>query len=171
MGPSMTLNGITKNVYSDEWYTSQETVDIAIKLLDPKPQSLILCPYDSANSLFVKTLEAQEHAVAYGFDNFIDGDFRHCDYIITNPPFSIKDKVIQRVYEYSVKSVLIMPIDALGGVKRHEMYAHHGYPSVYVPSRRISYFDESGQLRKGSSFHSVIMTFNSDEPSSLIWGN
>jgi hypothetical protein len=60
----MTLNGITKNVYSDEWYTSQETVDIAIALLDPKPQSLILCPYDSANSLFVKTLEAQEHAVA-----------------------------------------------------------------------------------------------------------
>jgi hypothetical protein len=74
------------------------------------------------------------------------------------------------VFEYGVKSVLIMPIDALGGVARHEMYQYHGYPSVYVPSRRISYFDEAGQLRKGSSFHSVIMTFNQDEPSSLIWG-
>ena len=133
----MTLNGITKNVYSDEWYTGQETVDIAIKLLNPEPNSLILCPFDSDKSLFVKTL-------------------------------SIKDKVIKKVFEYGLKTVLIMPIDALGGVKRHEMYKEYGYPSVYVPSRRIAYYDEAGQLRKGSSFHSVIMTFNQGQ-NELTW--
>ena len=164
----MTLNGITKNLYSDEWYTSQETVDIAIKLLNPDPNSLILCPFDSAHSLFVKTLEAAEHTVIYGINDFIDGQFRLCDYIITNPPFSIKDKVINKVYEYGVKSVLIMPIDALGGVKRHEMYREYGYPSVYIPSRRIVYYDEAGELRKGSSFHSVIMSFNQGD-TGLIW--
>jgi hypothetical protein len=164
----MTLNGITKNVYSDEWYTSQETVDIAIKLLNPEPDSLILCPFDSENSLFVKTLKAMEHTVIYDIDDFIDGDFRLCDYIITNPPFSIKDKVIKKVYEYGLKAVLIMPIDALGGVKRHEMYKEHGYPSVYVPSRRITYYDETGALRKGSSFHSIIMSFNQGD-AELIW--
>jgi hypothetical protein len=168
MGSSMTLNGITKNFYSDEWYTSQETVDIAIKLLDPEPNSLILCPFDSENSRFVKTLEAMEHTVIYGIDDFIEGQFRLADYIITNPPFSIKDKIIKRVYEYGLKAVLVLPIDALGGVKRHELYKEYGYPSVYVPSRRIAYYDESGALRKGSSFHSVIMTFNQGE-SELIW--
>jgi hypothetical protein len=162
-------NNITGNVYSDEWYTTQDIVDLAIGLLDPKPQSLILCPYDSANSLFVKTLEAQEHAVAYGFDNFIEGDFRHCDYIITNPPFSIKDKVIRKVYEYGVKSVLVMPLDALGGVKRHEMYSYYGFPSVYVPSRRISYIGGENTVIKGPSFHSVIMTFNQGPQSDLVW--
>ena len=164
----MTLNGITKNVYSDEWHTSQETVDIAIKLLDPEPNSLILCPFDSEHSRFVKTLEAMEHTVIYGINDFIDGQFRLADYIITNPPFSIKDKIIKRVYEYGLKAVLVLPIDALGGVKRHELYKEYGYPSVYVPSRRIAYNDESGALRKGSSFHSVIMTFNQGE-SELIW--
>ena len=164
----MTLNGITKNLYSDEWYTSQETVDIAIKLLNPEPDSLILCPYDSENSWFVKTLEAMEHTVIYGIDDFIEGDFRLCDYIITNPPFSIKDKVIKKVYEYGLKAVLIMPIDALGGVKRHEMYKEYGFPSVYVPSRRITYYDETGALRKGSSFHSIIMSFNQGD-ARLIW--
>jgi hypothetical protein len=168
MGSSMTLNGITKNVYSDEWYTSQETVDIAIKLLDPEPNSLILCPFDSENSRFVKTLEAMEHTVIYGIDDFIEGQFRLADYIITNPPFSIKNKIIKRVYEYGLKAVLVLPIDALGGVKRHELYKEYGYPSVYVPSRRIAYYDESEALRKGSSFHSVIMTFNQGE-SELIW--
>lgn len=164
----MTLNGITKNVYSDEWYTSQETVDIAIKLLNPDPGSLILCPYDSQKSLFVQTLQALEHTVIYNIDDFIEGQFRLCDYIITNPPFSIKDKVIKKVYEYGVKSVLIMPIDALGGIYRHKLYKEYGYPSVYVPSRRIAYYDEAGKLRKGTSFHSVIMSFNQGD-NELIW--
>jgi hypothetical protein len=168
-GGPMTLNGITKNVYSDEWYTSQETVDIAIELLDPEPNSLILCPFDSENSLFVKTLQAMEHTVIYGIQDFIDGQFHIADYIITNPPFSIKDQIIRKVYEYGLKSVLVLPIDALGGVNRHNLYREYGYPSVYVPSRRIAYYDEAGELRKGSSFHSVIMTFNQGD-TEIMWG-
>ena len=164
----MHKNNITGNIYSDEWYTSQETVDIAIKLLNPEPNSLILCPFDSDKSLFVKTLESMEHTVIYGIDDFIEGQFRLCDYIITNPPFSIKDKVIKKVFEYGLKTVLVMPLDALGGVKRHEMYKEYGYPSVYVPSRRISYIGGEGNVIKGPSFHSVIMTFNQGS-SELIW--
>ena len=165
----MTLNGITKNVYSDEWYTSQETVDLAIGLLDPKPQSVILCPFDSDQSLFVRTLKEHGHTVLYGMNNFLEANY-YCDYIITNPPFSIKDKVIERVYAYGVKSVLILPIDAMGGVKRHSMYQQHGCPTIYIPARRISYYDQSGSIKKGSSFHSIIMTFNDKQESSIKWG-
>jgi hypothetical protein len=164
----MRKNNITGNIYSDEWYTTQDVVDIAIKLLDPEPNSLILCPFDSENSLFVKTLEAMEHTVIYGIDDFIEGQFRLCDYIITNPPFSIKDKVIQKVYEYGLKSVLVMPLDALGGVKRHNMYKEYGYPSVYIPSRRISYIGAEENVIKGPSFHSIILSFNQGDPE-LIW--
>jgi hypothetical protein len=110
----MTLNGITKNVYSDEWYTTQKTVNLAITLLDPKPYSRILCPFDSDKSLFVQTLQNQGHEVLHGMKDFLEVDYK-CDYIVTNPPFSIKDKVIQRVFDYGVKTVLIMPIDAMGG--------------------------------------------------------
>jgi len=112
----MTLNNITKNVYSDEWYTSQKTVDLAITLLNPKPNSVILCPFDSDKSLFVQTLLNQGHEVLHGMKDFLEAEYP-CDYIVTNPPFSIKDKVIQRVFDYNVKSVLIMPIDAMGGGK------------------------------------------------------
>jgi hypothetical protein len=164
----MRKNNITGNIYSDEWYTTQDVVDIAIKLLDPEPNSLILCPFDSEDSLFVKTLEAMEHTVIYGIDDFIEGQFRLCDYIITNPPFSIKDKVIQKVYEYGLKSVLVMPLDALGGVKRHNMYKEYGYPSVYIPSRRISYIGAEENVIKGPSFHSIILSFNQGDPE-LIW--
>ncbi len=165
----MTLNGITKNVYSDEWHTSQETVTLAIALLDPKPQSVILCPFDSDSSLFVKTLKLYGYKVLNGMTDFLEMDYE-CDYIITNPPFSIKDKVIQRVYDYGVKSLLILPIDALGGVKRHQMYKANGHPVIYMPSRRIAYYDELGQIRKGSSFHSIMMIFNHGEESKIEWG-
>jgi hypothetical protein len=167
----MHKNNITGNIYSDEWYTTQDVVDIAIKLLDPEPNSLVLCPFDSEHSLFVKTLEAMEHTVIYGIDDFIEGQFRLCDYIITNPPFSMKDKVIQKVYEYGVKSVLVMPLDALGGVKRHSMYKEYGYPSVYIPSRRISYIGAEENVIKGPSFHSIIMSFNQGDPQLLWEGN
>ena len=161
----MTLNGITRNVYSDEWYTSQETVDLAIKLLNPKLESTILCPFDSDASLFVKSLKDLGYRVLHGMNDFLE-----YDYIITNPPFSIKDKVIERVFRYGVKSVIIMPIDALGGVKRHQMYQLNEYPNVYIPARRISYYDESGHIKKGSSFHSIIMTFNHGQESEITWG-
>ena len=166
----MTLNGITKNVYSDEWYSSGETVNLAIELLNPNPKSVILCPFDSEKSLFVQTLRQLGHSVLNGMTDFLETEYS-CDYIITNPPFSIKDKVIQRVFDYGVKSVLIMPIDAMGGVKRHQMYEANEYPKIYVPARRIQYFDQSGEIRKGSSFHSIIMTFNHSEKSEIQWGS
>jgi hypothetical protein len=170
MGQRLTLNGIFKNVYSDEWYTSQETVNLAIGLLDPKPQSVILCPFDSDKSLFVQTLKEHGHTVLHGMTNFLEADY-NCDYIITNPPFSIKDKVIEQVYAYGVKTVLVMPMDAMGGVKRHSMYRNHGFPKIYVPARRISYYNQFWEIQKGSSFHSIIMTFNHGEQSSIQWGN
>ena len=166
----MTLNGITKNVYSDEWYTSQETVNLAINLLNPKAEAVILCPFASFRSVFVKTLRERGHMVINGMTDFLEVEYP-CDYIITNPPFSIKDKVIQRVFDYGVKSVLIMPIDAMGGVKRHQMFKAHEYPKIYMPTRRIQYFDETGEIQKGSSFHSIIMTFNHGEASGIQWGS
>lgn len=166
----MTLNGITKNVYSDEWHTNQKTVNLAITLLNPKPYSRILCPFDSDKSLFVETLKNQGHEVLHGMKDFLEVDYE-CDYIVTNPPFSIKDKVIQRVFDYGVKTVLIMPIDAMGGVKRHQMFNSHEYPRIYMPARRIQYFDETGQIQKGSSFHSIIMTFNHGKESTIKWGH
>jgi hypothetical protein len=165
----MTLNGITGNVLSDEWYTNQETVDLAISLLNPEPNSLILCPFDSQNSLFVKTLQSLEHTVIHSINDFVHGEFRLCDYIITNPPFSIKDQVIEKAFKYGVKTVLVLPIDAMGGVKRHQLFSKHGYPSIFVPARRIAYYDEEWKLRKGTSFHSIIMTLN-DKQSQLDWG-
>lgn len=164
----MRLNNITGNWYSDEWYTDQATVDKCIELLKPMPGSTILCPFDSSKSLFVKTL-SKEHNVIYGIQDYVDSTNYEYDYLVTNPPFSIKDKVIETVYSYGKKSVLVLPMDSLGGVRRHSMYQEHGYPNIYIPTRRIGYFNDSWQKRDGSNFHSIIMTFNHGGQSKLEW--
>ena len=162
------INNITGNFYSDEWYTDQQTVELCISLLNPKPRSVILCPYDSDKSLFVKELKERGFVVLYGMQNFLDQQY-HADYIMTNPPFSIKDQVIERIFEYGIPSLLLLPIDSLGKVKRHAMYKEHGYPSVYIPSKRIKYYNENWELQNGIGFHSIISLFNTGQSSQLIW--
>lgn len=162
------INNITKNYYSDEWYTNQDTVEICLNLLSPSPESTVMCPFDSDKSLFVKTLLSRGHKVIFGVEDYLSNNYNY-DFLVTNPPFSIKDRVIEKVLICGKPSVLVLPLDSIGGVKRHSLYRKYGYPQVYIPTRRISYFDESWNKREGSNFHSVIMIFNHKEESKLLW--
>jgi len=162
------INNVTGDFYSDEWYTDQETVKLCISLLNPKPQSVVLCPFDSDKSLFVKELKERGFVVLYGMQNFFTKQY-HADYIMTNPPFSIKDEVIERIYQMAIPSLLLLPIDSMGGVKRHAMYREHGHPTVYVPSKRIKYYNDNGELNQGVAFHSIISMFNTGKPPEIIW--
>ena len=158
----MKINNVTRNVYSDEWYTDAKTAALAIKLLDPPPNSSIMLPFDQHQSQFKIQLEAAGHTVTYGVRNWLESEYQY-DLLITNPPFSIKDFVIEKVLKDGRKATLILPLDALGGVRRHALYREYGYPHVYIPVRRIAYFDQNGVRRLGASFHSVILTFNSEK--------
>lgn len=168
MSNQETLNNITGNFYSDEWYTDQKTVDICLEILAPVENSTVMCPYDSIRSLFVQTLWSHGHKVIYEIEDFLLKTHEY-DYLVTNPPFSIKDKVIERVYQSGKKAVLVLPLDSLGGVKRHALYRKYGYPDVYIPTRRICYYNKDWEKRPGSNFHSVIMTFNNNQNSNTTW--
>jgi len=164
------INNITNNNYSDEWYTDQFTVNKCIDILCPEPNSIVMCPFDSKESLFVKTLLDKNYKVIYDINDFITNNYNY-DYLVTNPPFSIKDLVIEKVFKSGKRSVLILPLDSLGGVKRHALYQQYEYPHIYIPTRRINYYDKTWKKREGSNFHSVIMTFNHKELPKILWEN
>jgi sugar-phospahte nucleotidyltransferase len=152
------LNNITKNFYSDEWYTDVGTVDKMIELLDPDPNSRIICPFDTEKSIFVKRLKELGHTVIYNIFDFIENDAYDFDYIITNPPFSIKNQVISKCLKSNKRACLVLPIDSLGGVKRHSLYREYGIkPLVYIPTKRVNYFDEKWDKKEGSNFHSIFL--------------
>ena len=155
---------------TDEWYTDHDIVDKCLEILKPEQGSTILCPFDSEQSKFVITLKAKGFTVIYGITDFIDSDQNYdCDYIVTNPPFSLKDLIIERVFKYGKRTVLVLPLDTMGGKARRKLFKQYEFPQIYVPEGRVSYYDQSWVKRTQSNFHSVIMTFNHNAESKLEW--
>ena len=161
-------SGITKLQKTDEWYSPKPMVELMYKLLNPMPNSSIICPFDTDKSNFVKVGFEQGHEVQYGMTDWLEADYEY-DYLITNPPFSIKDQIIEKCLKSGKPSALVLPIDAMGGKRRHELYRQYGYPTIYVPSRRINYISIDGLQTKANHFHSIILIFNDPLDSRLIW--
>lgn len=170
MSVSVKVNNITNNFYSDEWYTEVETVKKMYDLLGVKGGATVLCPFDTDKSLYVQYGIECGYNVIYNIRDFLDRDVTYeFDFVITNPPFSIKDDVIERCLEYGKPTMLVLPMDSLGGVKRHSLFkSFKSFPKVYIPTRRVNYVDVNGVKRKGACFHSIYMHFNHFSSSSIM---
>ena len=44
------------------------------------------------------------------------------DVIVSNPPFSIKDKILERLYELNKPFAVLLPTNSLQGKKRYELF-------------------------------------------------
>jgi len=60
------------------------------------------------------------------------------DYIITNPPYSLKDRFLERCYELNKPFALLLPLTALEGIKRGDMFRRYGI-SLAVLDRRVDF--------------------------------
>lgn len=98
---------------------------------------------------------------AHGSDILFDHNFledkatNQFDTIITNPPFSIKDKFLARCYELKVPFALLLPLTALEGKKRQEMYKRYGLQLLCLP-KRVNFKVPSG--KNNNWFHCDFFT-------------
>lgn len=92
------------------------------------------------------------------FYKVITKDYEY-DYLITNPPYSNKDEIIERCIESGKPCVLVLPIESLGGVKRHALYKKTNI-AIYVPTKRIKFISEDGEDSKAPAHHSIVMLIN-----------
>jgi hypothetical protein len=100
----------------DEYYTPKILVEPILKFL--KQKSTIWCPFDTENSEFVISLKEQGHKVIYshiwlGQDFFEYEPSEHYDYIISNPPFTSKLKVLERLYNLDKPFAMILGLPIL----------------------------------------------------------
>ena len=134
---------LIKGSKTDEWYTPLETVKTMLKVFPPKRGDHICLPFDTKKSNFYKV---------------ITKDYEY-DYLITNPPYSNKDEIIERCIESGKPCVLVLPIESLGGVKRHALYKKTNI-AIYVPTKRIKFISEDGEDSKAPAHHSIVMLIN-----------
>ena len=101
---------------NDERYTPPILVKPILNFL--KPNSIIWCPFDTKNSEFVIQLKKAGHKVIYSHINLGQDFFEYepkenYNYIISNPPFSIKLKVLDRLYKLNKPFAMLMNIECL----------------------------------------------------------
>ena len=68
-------------------------------------------------------------------------DFFTCDSddvydgIVTNPPYSIKDKFIEHCYKLEKPFALLLPVASFQGGKRGRMFMEHGMSTIVYNNR------------------------------------
>ena len=96
-------------------------------------------------------------------NNFL-GEF---DCIVTNPPYSIKDKFIEECYKIGKPFALLMPLTALESEKRSRLFRKYGIQLI-IPNKRFNFETPSGK-GSGSWFATAWFTWGLNLPKDLMF--
>lgn len=98
--------------------------------------------------------------------DFLDEKFTaNFDCVITNPPYSLKEEFLKRAYELGKPFAFLMPLTALEGKKRGELYRKYGIQLI-IPNKRINFITPSGK-GSGSWFATAWFTHGLNLPKDL----
>ena len=148
---------------SDEVFTPAYAVKPLLKYLDGfcnKAIYTIWCPFDKEDSEYVKIFQEEGYnVIATHIDNgqnFFYYEPEQYDFIISNPPFSIKDDIIKRLYELNKPYAILLPIPSLQGQKR---FPYMKDCQALIFDKRINYYTsiEKKEIQKGVSFGSFYL--------------
>ena len=132
---------------NDEFYTPAYAITPLLRYL-PRPNSVkpitIWCPFDTEESLFVKIFRICGYKVEATHlskgQNFFEMDAPVCDFIISNPPYSCKGEVLERLFKKGVPFAMLVGVVGLfESQKRFELFKEHDFEIMYF-NRRIAYF-------------------------------
>ena len=137
---------------SDEWYTPINAIIPILKYI--KPNSIIWCPFDLEKSNFVKILtEAGHNVICTHIDNNVDFfkfEPEGYDYIISNPPYSLRNDVLTRLFKLKKPFAMLMNTNGLfDSMIRWNLFSKNNFSLIYL-SKRINYMKEYGLIEKSS---------------------
>ena len=87
----------------------------------------------------------------------IDPPSNDIDFVVTNPPYKLKDKFLERCYMLDIPFALLLPLTALGAQKRVYLYQRYGL-EVLIPDKRINFIYQNS--KKSNWFHSAWFCHN-----------
>lgn len=129
------------NSGNDEFYTPRYAIEPLIKYI-PK-NKIIWCPFDTEESLIVKTFQENDYKVNYSHINegkcfFIT---EVCgDIIVSNPPYSLKGKVFERLFELNIPFAMLVGVVGLfESQHRFNLFKNNKFEIMWL-NKRVSYF-------------------------------
>lgn len=142
------------NSKNDEFYTPAYAITPLLRYLPPPSADkriTIWCPFDTERSLFVKIFRVVGYEVIAthlddGYDFFQTEPPEKCDFIISNPPYSLKGEVLNRLFELDLPFAMLVGVVGLfESQKRFEMFREHNFEIMYF-NRRVAYFKNYDDL-------------------------
>ncbi len=147
---------------NDEYYTPSYAVYPIIKRL--KPNSTIWCPFDKEDSEYVKIFKKEGFNVIFGHiedgKDFFTESVPNCDYIISNPPYSLKNEIFKRLYEIGKPFAMLINFQGIFDHKdRFSMFKNNKIELLYL-SPRVNYIKQGDYKATGVPFQSGYLCSN-----------
>lgn len=141
---------------NDEYFTPSYAVYPIIKYL--KPNSVIWCPFDKEDSEYVKVFKKEGFKVLFGHietgQDFFEVVPPVCDYIISNPPYSLKGEVFNRLYEIGKPFAMLINFQGIFDHKdRFKMFKNNKAEMMWL-SPRVNYIKPNENKAGGAPFQS-----------------
>lgn len=99
---------------NNEYYTPEYAVMPLLEFLEPFRGQTIWCPFDKADSEFVKVLTNYGYNVVYSHvdnsQNFFTYEPEHFDLCISNPPFQDKKRTFERLLSFNKPFAMLMTL-------------------------------------------------------------
>lgn len=80
--------------------------------------------------MYVRVLKKNGFNVVFTHKDIDNGDFFNCvvqcDCIVSNPPFSLKDKVLKKLYSLNVPFMILLPQNSLQSHTRTKLFMDNG---------------------------------------------
>lgn len=135
---------------NDEWYTPSYAVEPIAQVLKQRPftcKQKILCPFDKQNSNFVTVLENAGFLVEHShidegkdFFSYTKEDVKDFDFIISNPPYSLKLSIFRKLFELEKPFAMLVGVAGLFDSKeRAEFFSMNQVELLYL-TPRVQYF-------------------------------
>lgn len=158
MGMNVGYLTANKTSSGDEIYTPYYAVEPLLEFL-PK-NKIIWLPFDEEWSAFYNLLKNQggykvvRSCLKEGA-NFFDYEPKKWDILVSNPPFSQKDRVLQRAYSFGKPFALLLPVNSIQGKKRYKIFNND--IQLLVFDARIDYHTRGNMKNttKGNHFGSA----------------
>lgn len=151
-------NGIHKD---DEYATPKYAVEIIARYI-PK-DAIIWCPFDLPESNFVKVFEERGNIVYHSHicqgKDFLKGKInKKIDYIISNPPYSCKDLIYERLIDLNIPFAMLVNMQGIfDSKKRVELFKDKDVQLLYIYPR-VCYIKDGIQT-KGNIFQSGYICY------------
>ena len=145
---------LTSDKEDNELYSPYYITDYIIKYL-PKDK-IIWCPFDCEWSAFYQRLKELGYKVVRSSlqegQDFFEYEPDGWDIIVSNPPFSLKDKVMEILYSFNKPFAILLPLNSLQGKTRYK-YFKQGIQILSFDAR-VCYHDKEHMenVVKGSPF-------------------